>query len=431
MMPRALLAAAVALVVTAAATGARAAPQGATGGPSDAPPAGADAGLTAYALTFGPGDHPFFRFGHNALWLHDPAADTDRVYNFGTFSFDSPRLILDFLGGRLTYWLSVAPLPGVLASYERENRSISAQRLNLTPDETRQLQRRLQDNARPENRAYKYDYFLDNCSTRVRDVVDVVVGGRLRETGHLPGRMTLRQHALRMAAEPLWLYLALDLILGPTADRPIDRWGEMFLPEELAHGLAATTVASGAPLVAGTEALFTAARPPPRASPPRRAPTFLIVGALFGLLMVSLTAGASVLGRVLFGVVLALWGLVVGFIGCFLGYAWLFTDHVVAHRNQNILLCAPWAIALAGVGIGVAAGWGGAIRSGRKLAAAALAAAIAAVVVKVGVAPRQDNVALIAFLLPAWIGITGGLARLQRGPSSAGGGVRGSGTSRP
>jgi hypothetical protein len=422
MMPRALFAAAVALVVTAAATGARA-----------APPSAGDPGPTAYVLTFGPGNHPFFKFGHNAIWLHDPAAESDRVYNFGTFSFESPRLILDFLGGRLTYWLSVAPLPGVLAGYQRENRSISAQRLALTPDESRQLRQRLQENARPENRAYKYDYFLDNCSTRVRDVVDTVVGGRLRETGRLPGRMTLRQHALRMAAEPLWLYLALDLILGPTADRPIDRWGEMFLPEELAHGLAATTTASGAPLVAGTDTLFSAARPPPRAAPPRRAPTFLIAGTLFGLFLVALTAGRGAGARVLFGVVIALWGLVVGFIGCFLGYAWLFTDHVVAHRNQNILLCAPWALALAGLGIGVAAGWAGATRLARKLAAAALAAAVAAVVIKVGVAPRQENVALIAFFLPAWMGVTGGLARLQRGSTGARDlrGVRASGRSRP
>ena len=61
-------------------------------------------------MTMGPGDHPFFRFGHDAIWIRDRAARTDRVYNFGTFRFDSPRLILDFLGGRLTYWLSVSPL---------------------------------------------------------------------------------------------------------------------------------------------------------------------------------------------------------------------------------------------------------------------------------------------------------------------------------
>jgi hypothetical protein len=407
-MPRPLLAAAVALVVTAAATGAAAAPPA----PADEASAGRDE-LTVYALTFGPGDHPFFRFGHNAIWVHDPAAGTDLVYNFGTFSFDSPRLILDFLGGRLTYWLSVAPLRFVLAGYERENRSVVAQRLALTPEQARSLKQRLIDNARPENRAYKYDYFLDNCATRARDAIDVTIGGRLRETGRAAGRMTLRQHALRMSAQPLWLYLGLDLILGPTADRPTQVWDEMFLPEELARGFAATTATDGAPLVTRTDTLFAADRPPPLASPPRRAPAFLLAGALVALFMVGLAASGGV-GRVLFGVALALWGLAVGFIGCFLGYAWLFTDHVVAHRNQNILLAAPWAIALAGLGIGVAAGRPGATRKAFKVAAAALAAAIAAVVIKLGVAAHQENTALVAFFLPAWLGVAAALARLQQ-----------------
>ncbi len=420
-MLRALLAAAVALVVTAgAAHGADAPPPAGSPPVGSPPPAIEGPAPTVYVLTFGPGNHPFFKFGHDAIWVHDPVARTDRVYNFGTFTFDSPRLIFDFLGGRLTYWLSVASLPGVLAGYERENRSISAQRLTLPPDDARRLQRRLIENARPENRAYKYDYFLDNCATRVRDAIDLTLGGRLRETGQAPGRMTLRQHALRMSAEPLWLYLALDLILGPTVDRPISQWGEMFLPEELARGLAATTSLAGVPVVDATETLFAARRPPPLAAPPRRAPAFLLAGTLFGLMMVGLASSGVVVGRMLFGSVLAVWGFVVGFIGCFLGYVWLFTDHVVAHRNQNILLCAPWAIALAGLGVGVVAGWPGATRKAFKLAAAALAAAVAAVVIKLGVAPRQDNTALLAFFLPAWLGVTLALARL-----------RASGTSRP
>jgi hypothetical protein len=66
--------------------------------------------LEISVLTFGPGDHPFFKFGHDALWIHDAFDGSDRVYNFGTFSFDSPRLILDFLHGRMTYWLSVSGL---------------------------------------------------------------------------------------------------------------------------------------------------------------------------------------------------------------------------------------------------------------------------------------------------------------------------------
>jgi hypothetical protein len=197
----------------------------------------APAPLRVSVLTFGPGDHPFFKFGHDAIWIHDPSDGSDRVYNFGTFSFDSPRLILDFLHGRMTYWLSVAGLPRTLASYQAENRSILVQDLRLDPAVAQALKERLDVNAQPQNRAYKYDYFLDNCATRVRDAIDWATGGRLRAVGRVPGRLTLRDQALRMTASYRPLYLAIDLVLGPSADRPIDRWGEMFIPEDLARAL--------------------------------------------------------------------------------------------------------------------------------------------------------------------------------------------------
>src|SRR6185295_13255419 len=101
-----------------------------------------------------------------------------------------------------------------------ENRSILIQELDLTPAEKAELRAALEVNARPENRLYKYDYFLDNCSTRVRDAVDRLVDNGLHRSALGPGRLTLRDHALRMTAEPLWLYVALDLVLGPNVDRP-------------------------------------------------------------------------------------------------------------------------------------------------------------------------------------------------------------------
>ncbi len=219
--------------------------------------------LTVQVMTMGPGDHPFVKFGHDAIWIRDAANHTDRVYNFGTFRFDSPRLIFDFLGGRLSYWLSVSSLRSVLIEYQHENRDISAQELRLAPEAKRLLRDRLDENARPENRAYKYDYFLDNCSTRVRDALEGVIPGTpFHAAARAPARMSLRQHALRMTAEPLWFYLALDLVLGPEVDRPIGRWTEMFLPAELATGLTATPG-----LVAGETVLFKARRPSGRCWP--------------------------------------------------------------------------------------------------------------------------------------------------------------------
>lgn len=384
-------------------------------------PTASDDPLSVYVLTMGPGTHPFFKFGHDAIWIRDREARTDRVYNFGTFRFDSPRLILEFLGGRLQYWLSVSYLPGVLAEYEGANRTITVEELALGAQSKRELRDRLEENARPENRAYKYDYFRDNCATRVRDAIDRATGGRLRASAHDPGRLTLRAQALRMTADYLPLYLALDIVLGPEVDQPIDRWAEMFLPQELARGLAAVTIpaadgAANVPLVAREVVAFQSTRAPPPEWPPRRSALFFVAGSGAGLLFVLLGWAATRLtaARVLLGALLAVWGLATGFVGCFLVYAWVFTDHVVAHRNQNILLCAPWALALAVLGVGVGLGFRGATRKAYTVTALAFAASIAACALKLGIAQHQENGALLAFFLPVWFGAGVALSRQPR-----------------
>jgi hypothetical protein len=377
--------------------------------------------LSIYVVTFGPGDHPFFAFGHDAILVRDRAAGTDLVYNFGTFRFHA-GLIGEFLKGRLTYWLSVAPFDEVRADYMRENRTISLQELALGPEAKRALRARLADNARPSKREYKYDYFLDNCSTRVRDAIDLSTGGALRASARAPGRLTLREQALRMTAPHWWLYLALDLVLAGSTDRPIDRWGEMYIPEELAKGLHAVTVSGPAgaaprPLVASEQLLFAASRPPPLVDPPARFVTLLLVGLAIGLVFLGLGwSSRRPVVRVTFGLAVALWGLAVGFIGCFLLYAWFFTDHVVAHRNENIFLCAPWAVSLFALGLGVAFGSQRARLAALRVAVSALLFALVGWGLKAHPAlSHQHNAALIALLLPPWAGLAAGLLHARHG----------------
>ncbi|HEX4405530.1 MAG TPA: DUF4105 domain-containing protein [Polyangia bacterium] len=371
--------------------------------------------LSIYVVTFGPGDHPFFKFGHDALLVRDRAAGTERVYNFGTFAF-GPGLIGEFLHGRLTYWLSVSNLAPTVASYERENRTIVLQELALPPQTKAAMRAALDDNARPDKRAYKYDYFLDNCATRVRDAVDRATGGALRDSARAPGRLTLRDQALRMTADTPWLWLALDLVLAGATDRPIDRWGEMYIPEELERGLRAVNL-EGRPLVASETVLFAANRPPPLEWPPARGVTLLLVGLGIGLVFVALgwSAPNRPAVRALLGLTVAVWGLVVGFLGCFLLYAWALTDHVVTHRNENILLCAPWAVALAVLGVGVAFGSRRLTLGALRVAVASLLLALAGWGLKAHPAFHQHNAALIALLLPPWFGMAIGLLHARHG----------------
>jgi len=382
------------------------------------PPASADP-LSIYVMTFGPGDHPFFKFGHDALLVRDRVTGRDLVYNFGTFRF-APGLIGEFMKGRLTYWLSVSSLSVTMASYERENRTIVLQELALPPEAKRELVARLEENARPDKREYKYDYFLDNCSTRVRDAVDRATGGALHAVARAPGRLTLREQALRMTADAVPLYLALDLVLAGATDRPIDRWAEMYIPEELERALRTVTVPGPAgprPLVASEQTAFTAERPPPLERPPARFVPLLLVGLGIALVFVALGWAAPHRPpvRALFGIVVAAWGLLVGFIGCFLVYTWTMTDHVVAHRNENIFQCAPWSVSLAVLGVGVALGWRRATLNALRVAVAALLFAVLGWGLKAFPPFHQHNAELIALLLPPWFGMAIGLLHTRHG----------------
>ena len=130
--------------------------------PGTAAPAHAEPGddLAISVLTFGPGDHPFFKFGHNAILVQDATAGRSAagwVYNFGTFAFDTAALIPKFLRGRFKYWLSVSSVDDALESYAAANRSIASQELDLTSAQKWALAQALRENARPEKREYLYD----------------------------------------------------------------------------------------------------------------------------------------------------------------------------------------------------------------------------------------------------------------------------------
>jgi hypothetical protein len=377
--------------------------------------------LAAYVLTFGPGDHPFFKFGHNAIWIHDGrkrGRERDKVYNYGTFSFGDPALIPKFFLGRFQYWLSASTLPTTLAVYKRENRTVDAQELDLDYEQKVELARLLEENLKPENRYYKYDYYRDNCSTRVRDMIDRVVEGRLKAASGAPGRMTYRQHTMRLTADLATEMVILDLIMGDLIDKPTTLWDEAFLPMELQQSMRNTTLidAEGVerPLVKGERNLVSADRAPARETPPLVWPWGLCVGAVLGggLFALGRAAPHKRAARTALGLILAFVGLVWGFFGWFFLAAWAFTDHAVGYGNENVLLCVPWAIVLVGSGVRVARGRPSSMLLAEKLLLAALASAVLAVVLKALPWFDQDNRLFLAFFVPFWAGAFFGMRAL-------------------
>ncbi|MGH7582130.1 MAG: DUF4105 domain-containing protein [Gemmatimonadales bacterium] len=309
--------------------------------------------LRVYLLTMGTGAQIYERFGHNAIWIRDTVAKTDLIYNYGMFEFPSGIMgMAGFVGrfamGRPRYWLGVdSSIDLELYIYRGAGRNLSAQELNLLPAQKADLARRLATNALPENRYYTYDYFRDNCSTRVRDMLDAVLGGALRAaTVDQPSGTTYRFHTLRSITNDKLLWLAIDAGLGPRVDLPIDRWQEMFLPAAVAARVADLHVrdSSGAlvPLVQSSFPLLTIDRYHVEAAPPRWVIGFLLIGLAIALLIVlGVRAGASgVFGRV----VATVWMLLMGIGGLLLLFLWWCTAHVATYANHNALLLTPFAL---------------------------------------------------------------------------------------
>jgi hypothetical protein len=310
--------------------------------------------LTVYLLTFGWGDVVWERFGHNAIWIKDRARGTDVTYNWGMFDFNQPRFIQRFLTGDTRYWMEAIDFAPMIRYYKERNRSILAQELNLTPAQRLKLQQFVERNALPENKFYRYDYYRDNCSTRLRDAIDHALSGQLQlATVSRVTSGTYRSHTQRLMTGDIPLYTGVTLALGHPADKPLSVWEEMFLPVRMANDLRSVSIpdSTGAriPLVRSEMALFTSGRSPEPAEPPNYLPWYVAVGILLAGIVVALVRSAEGGNRIAFFGATAigtLWSLVAGLGGLALVFVY-FTKHHFMTRNENLMHFDPLSLALA------------------------------------------------------------------------------------
>lgn len=383
-------------------------------------PAAAGAELTIYHVTMGVGDAVYEKFEHNALWVHDPVGGTDWVYNYGAFDFDEPGYWGRFVRGDWLYSLRVDDIRQTLYVYRYLNRSVVVQELNLTPAQRAELKAFLEWNAREENRYYLYDYYYDNCSTRVRDALDRVLGGRLRAATEdsLTGK-SFRWHSERLLADDPVPYTGLLIGLGPGADREISAWQEMFLPGKVHEQLRRLQVPDEqgrlVPLVRSERVLFEAVgRPPVREAPPRRAGGYLLAGLLVGAAIAALALGAprSRAARYGFAAVSGLWLAFAGTAGLLLAGLWAFTNHTIAHQNENLLQLNPLALALLVLAPVLAFGARWAARPARALAFALAGLSLLGLLLKALPGFVQANWAVIALALPPHLALAWAVHRL-------------------
>ena len=299
--------------------------------------------LTVTLVTFGIGPAVWERFGHNALWIHDGEAGTDIAYNWGLFDFEQPGFFRRFLTGDTKYWMAGEDAFAMISAYQSAGRSVTLQTLNLTPEQARTLNDLVLRNAREENKYYRYDYYRDNCSTRLRDVMDRALGGAMRRaTDTIRTTLTYRGESVRLTEGDIPIQAGIDIALGRPADAPLSAWESFFIPMRLrdaarivriprAGGETVPLVASER-LIAPSEAV---ARVVEARTPPDHSRRNLIVGAVLAAFVVvlGLLMRAHRWAAWMVALLGAGWSLLCGTLGVVLVLAWVATKHEIGRAH--------------------------------------------------------------------------------------------------
>lgn len=374
--------------------------------------------LEVLLLTIGPGHAIWERWSHNAIWIRDRGAGTESAYNWGIFDFEKESFLPRLIRGRMLYELRSYHAPELMDFYESVGRDVWAQDINLTPSQRLELQRLVQANDTDANRSYLYNYYTDNCSTRLRDVLDVVLDGRInRAATALQTGRTLRWHSARVLQSVPWAYWGMHFVVGHGGDRPISAWEEMFLPLRLQHHLEGIRVAgadgASVALLGPRRRMFD--REPEAV--PQSAPGFAFEYLFLGLVLAAMLALAARGGAVgnrparwTFALVGGLWSLAIGIAGTALVLSWFLTDHTVLRFNENALQLSPLSLPLAL--LIPAAVFGRGSRLARHLAVAAAALSVAGMVLQVIPLFDQVNGVVIALVLPVHIADAWGVVEL-------------------
>lgn len=298
-------------------------------------------GAEVQILTADPGAELYSAFGHCAFRIVDENMRFDRVYNYGSFDFNTPGFYLKFIRGKLPYFLSAEGLPNFVNQYAREGRAVRVQTLDLKQESVQGVFEFLEENRKEENKFYPYDFFFDNCATRERDVLADVLGEDLDWNPWPADSLgSLRDLLDLYLGERPWEDFGIDLVLGLPADAEADQQLSMFLPDFLYLAVEKARVRKdGAwkPLV--KEAAFMVR---PEEAQEMKSGAFtpkLVFWSLFGFVLlfsifVDAAHPAARVFDLLFFFIIGLLGLVM------LGF-WLGTNHQATYFNLNILWALP------------------------------------------------------------------------------------------
>lgn len=291
-------------------------------------------------LTVGPGNSLNDAFGHSAIRIKDPLNQLDVVYGYGEYDFDAPNFYLKFIQGQLNYLISKTDFSRFQRAYMYYNRSLKEQVLNLKEAEKQKLYNYLVNNYKPENRRYLYEFFYDNCATKIKDItnrtLNNVVTYNTPKDFEAASFRTLIQNNLNKNS---WGSLGIDLALGAIIDQKATPEEHMFLPKNIFSFFKTATIKnSNTPLVKSSSILFTPQK--------TKQPNVFLTSPYFILSLISLCIfyityrdykqndRTKWLDVILFTFT--------GLIGMLILFLWFATEHSGTKQNYNIL----WGFAL-------------------------------------------------------------------------------------
>lgn len=282
-------------------------------------------------------------FGHSAIRLYDPLFNIDVMYNYGAFDFETPNFVLKFVQGTLLYELSRDHYPAFYEYYKREGRRVEEQVLDLTQAQKQQLFIFLETEYKPENRKYLYDFFLNNCSTRVRDALIKTLHitwkkNDPQEKSYLKRTLTYRD-VINPYIQESWTRLGIGLILGLPTDKVLNEQEKMFMPDYLRDKMQVAYINENnqlRPLIKEFRVVF-------QGNLSRQQMGFVnaysVLWVFFGL-MLAITWYEHQKNIWFRGLDIFLFGLV-GFIGIFFVFMWVGTDHKHVIMNMHNIWCLP------------------------------------------------------------------------------------------
>ena len=285
-------------------------------------------------ITVSPGDELYSSYGHSAIRVLDPQLGIDKVYSWGVFDFTEPNFYANFLRGKMRYLCAPDRIDYMIYGATLEDRAVQESEFDLLQAQKQKLYELVEANLLPENRYYQYDFFYDNCATRIRDLLKQTCGANLRFKP-TAANLTFRKQLQQAMPRKPWVSLGMNMVLGASTDVLVSDEQEMFLPNDLRDAFEAARI-NGKPLVLATQ--------------------YLRVASIIRPANYDVSAAIILLGLVIAVVFFTRWQLqtnnqnwwfdrlffgIAGLCGCLILFLWLGTDHQTTRPNWNVAWLIP------------------------------------------------------------------------------------------